>query len=215
MSANNLVRPAGFTLHSEVSAAEMQALQVQAASSVNRNGTVSGEMNYPLIIAGQGLSSGTVVAYYANGELVCNSTTVMSGGVSFALDRLPDGQQLTGIRMYIIPDTGHTGIPAYPPTLVLYRITKLGVCTSQATATAVIATVAASNAPYYVTIPESDLGIQVDNGSYRYVVVFRPEAGTDAIAGAKVGSLLITMDVDASYGDDGGRDFSHWLAAVG
>lgn len=203
MAANNLVKTAGYGLGDQVTAAEFQALQVQAAQSVNRNGSASGAMNYPMIpIAGITSTDAWVIQL---GQLIVSNA---GAGLVFALDRLPDGHVLTQIRVKMLPAGGHALQPASLPYLKIYKIALDGTATLLGTFTYSWVDVGTYETGFYLAL--GGLAETVSLATYRYICEVGVENGANSVYGTIIKSIEVSMTIDHAYA---GADVTCWLKA--
>jgi len=207
MTANSLVKPAGFGLGDEVSSVnQFQPLQVQAAQSINRTNTHTGWRAMPIC----------PIADANPGRLVINSTgeyETASGDAAYhvmPLIGLPNGHTLTAVRLWIIPANAARSStqPEYMPILYLYKKASTlssGTPTTLGSFTATGGSESAYEAGQAMLI--DGLTETIDLDSNAYYLVFRSEDGAAAYPGLQLGGLDAQVTCDTAYG---GQDFTHW-----
>lgn len=203
MAANSLVKSPAWSMNERVSSAQLNSLQQQAAQSVNRTNTKSGELNMPLFhLCSSSSTDPLIVASASIGSVGLSN----SGWHLFSIDRLPDGHELTQVRAHIKPQSGlHAALPATMPSIELLRVSTTGEQTSLGSHTCSISSVATYEAGFYLSVnPSSEV---VDLSEYRYLLKVTPEQGSNSYT-LGLSSILVTMAIDDSLG---GQDLSFWL----
>lgn len=207
MSANNLVKPAGYGTNDIVLASELQALQVQGAQAINRTSTFSGSRAQAVVFAG----ASAEFAFNNVGELVQIATN--GEYMMIPLLDLPNGHVLTRVRMWILPvDAVRGGTP--PDYLPWLQVFKLQPSLASATPTQLGSALATwgSEAAYEAgqSLDVNGLTETIDLDTYAYFATFRGEADGSSFAGMKISGLDVTVTIDTAYG---GADLTHWRRA--
>lgn len=207
MAANTLVNTVGWGMNDMCTSAQGQALQVQAAQSINRTNTITGTRAMPLIPYNDGQPGVLRITSAGIYETVAGDAAYHA----FPLVGLPNGHILTAVRLWIIPASVVRGgtEPESPAFIRLYKKestlmsgtpTLLG-----AQATATWGSEAAYESGQALTV--SGLTETIDLNSYSYYVLFRSEDGAAAYPGLQIGGLDATVTINNGYG---GADFTFW-----
>lgn len=203
MAANSLVYPDGWGLNDMCSSAQGQALQVQAARSVNRTNTFSGTRVLPLAIIYTGASDFGLTA----------AGLVTQGAVLGLWNRieligLPNGHVMNWASLWLKPASlARGGQPAGMPTLKLMKqeATIAGTVTTLATEAYPWASEAAYESGQELRATPAAETIDLD--SYDYFLMFQGENGANAELGLEIHAVTVNVTIDTSYG---GQDLTMW-----
>lgn len=199
MAANTRAKTTGWSVNELVTAAQMNAADINGAQSVNRNSTVGGAKCMPICYIGSTVAGVVVMS-------VTNLIYLDPGNYysHFALVGLPHGHVLNSVTVYLKPHA-HGGNPGVTPVLSVWRAATTGAVTQ----------IGADGTYSWVDLPTYEAGISLTCGSlahtiasqtYDYRIRIEHESGAnDEIL--DLSSIVCNVTIDAAYG---GADLSFW-----
>lgn len=205
-TANSRVNSASWAKGDLVTATQINALDVMATASVNRNSTASGEIVVPFHCLAT--DPKTASRPYAGGSgsahlLLDNDTTSYH---TFELPELVNGQTLTAVKLTAKPAGGHGAQPSVLPALYVYKINgSNGTGSSLGSTTYTWVDIATYEGGIVLSV--SGLTEVIDKSTYRYIAIVRGEASTNSVAGTELISLKATMTINHA---EGGTDLTLW-----
>jgi len=114
------------------------------------------------------------------------------GGATFEVQP-PHGSKLTDVRVWILPNTGHAGLPTVRPQIQLVTIANTGGVTAIATQSDLTLNVVTYENNHAIAI--TGLNHTVDRSAFRYAVFYSDEASTNALSGGLLYYCELTYEV--------------------
>lgn len=205
-AANSRVNSASWAKGDKLTATQINAVDVMATASVNRNSTASGVILVPFQYIGTDplAASGPYAGGTGHAHLLMDNDTTSYH--AFELGTLVNGQTLTSVKLTVKPAAGHGGQPVVLPELALYKIGATG---SSATigiaATYTWVDIATYEGGFYLQV--SGLTEVIDRTGYRYMAIVKSESGGNSVAGTELICLSATMTINHA---EGGTDLTLW-----
>ena len=191
-------------MNDAVTSAELQALQVQSAQSVNRTSTVSCWRAMPICPISPATNA---ITNWDNEEHGYTMDKDLPFPTTLELIGLPHGHELSQVKIYIKPSSGHQEQPEYLPSATVYRLHHTNHTLSA------IGDEAYPSAGWNANAYEAGFDLVVDcndsvidRTAYTYLLDIIHESGSPSQDSVMCG-IQAYVTIDSS---DGGPDFPQW-----